>query len=69
MLLRAEEGAYDLADDHGDFRIEAEEFIVCDRLDLASHMLAFWIIQDKRELPEYAELEGDPLFAGYYRQP
>lgn len=69
ILLRAEKEAYDLANDHGDFRIEAEEFIVCDRLPLDGCLLAIWSREDHADDPEYREIVRHPAFAGYFTQP
>jgi hypothetical protein len=69
ILLRAEKDAYDLADDHGDFRIEAEEFIVCDRLPLNRCLLAIWAREDHADDPEYRHILQHPAFAGHFAQP
>ena len=69
ILLRAEKDAYALANEHGDFRIEAEEFIVCDRLPLDDCLLAIWAREDHADDPEYREIVRHPAFAGYFTQP
>ena len=69
ILLRAEKDAYDLANDHGDFRIEAEEFIVCDRLPLDGCLLAIWVRDDHADDPEYQEIVHHAAFAGHFTQP
>lgn len=69
ILLRAEKDAYDLANDHGDFRIEAEEFIMCERLQLDSCLLAIWVRNDHRSEADYQGLISHPAFAGHFTQP
>lgn len=69
LVKRAEVGAYDLADDHGDYRIEAEEFIICPGLDVARHVVAIWLSEERRNDPEYKQIEGSSLFMGHFRQP
>ena len=69
ILLRAEKDAYDLANEHGDFRIEAEEFIVASKLDLNAHLLAIWLKDDHQRTPEYWNVIAHPKFAGIFRQP
>lgn len=69
MKPRAEAGAYDLADDHGDFRVEAEEFIVCNGLALARYCTAIWVSEDRGHDLEYAALVRDPRFRGFFQTP
>lgn len=59
---RAERGAYDLANDHGDFRIEAEEFIVCPHLDLSQYLVGIWV-NEEHVLDDDA-ITQHPLFRG-----
>lgn len=67
IILRAERDAYDLANEHGDFRIEAEEFIVCEELPLSAYLLAIWVREDHIEDPEYRHIASHDRFAGYFR--
>ena len=69
ILLRAEKDAYDLANNHGDFRIEAEEFIICKKLSLATCLAAIWVRQDHAGDPDHRELISHSSFKGYFTQP
>ena len=69
ILLRAEKDAYDLSNEHGDFRLEAEEFIVVDRLPLDSCLLAIWARDDHAGDAEYQDLTSHTAFAGHFTQP
>jgi hypothetical protein len=66
IVQRAEAGAYDLADDHGDFRIEAEEFIICPGIDLARFCQGIWINDSLRDDPDHAPLAASPMFRGWF---
>ena len=69
IFLRAEEGAYDLANDHGDFRIESEEFIVCSSLALSPFLIGIWVNVEYAEDADYQSLVRHDQFKGLYRQP
>lgn len=69
IVKRAETGAYDLADDHGDYRIEAEEFIICPGLDLGRFVTHIWLNQDFHGDDEYRDIVSDARFSGYFRTP
>ena len=66
MLPRAEQDAYDLANDHGDYRIEAEEFIVCPGLSLDHFLLGIWLLDEYRLKNDYQPLISHCLFKGYF---
>lgn len=66
MMPRAEVGAYDLADNHGDFRIEAEEFVVCPGIELDRYLVAIWLSEEYRGDPDYQSIASDERFAGYF---
>jgi hypothetical protein len=70
MIPRAEVGAYDAADDHGDFRLEAEEFIVVpgSGLDLDRYLVSIWVMDEYRDDPDYAEIIADERFVDFYNQ-
>lgn len=69
ILPRAEIDAYDLANDHGDFRLEAEEFIVCNGLPVEVFVAKIWLTSEYRDDPEYAPIVAHPLFAGFFNVP
>ena len=63
-LIQRAEGAYDSAHD-GDYRLEAEEFILCPDLPLAQFVKAIWMSTERRDDEDYAAVAAHPLFAGW----
>ena len=66
ILPRAEQDAYDLANDHGDYRIEAEEFIICRGMPLDDFLLGIWLLDEYRAKNEYQSLISHSLFKGFF---
>lgn len=69
IIPRAERGAFDLANNHGDFRIEAEEFIICLGLSVDKYVTKIWISEEFKNEDGYLSIAHHPLFAGYFTQP
>ena len=69
VVPRAEVDAYDLANSHGDFRLEAEEFIICDGLSVDKYVTKIWLSEEYRNHPEYDAITKHPMFVGYFKQP
>ncbi|AXK43875.1 hypothetical protein [Erythrobacter aureus] len=64
------EGAYDAAHPHGDYRLEAEEFIHAERIDLAPYLLGIWLKkQDWGGIEFEGRLLNHPKFRGFFREP
>lgn len=69
MIPRAEKDAYDLANNHGDFRLEAEEFVVCSGLSVDQYVTKIWLSEEVKDDPEYSAVINHPRFVGFFRQP
>jgi hypothetical protein len=67
IVLRAE-GAYDPAND-GDYRLEAEEFIICPQLEIDRYVTAIWLSDERADDPDYDVIREHPMFKGMYRAP
>lgn len=65
MIQRAE-GAYDEAHPHGDYRLEAEEFIVAPEIQLDRYLLGIWMSEERRGDEEFSKITKHPLFRGWY---
>jgi hypothetical protein len=64
-LIQRAEGAYDEAHD-GDYRLEAEEFILCPKLDLDQYLRAIWMSEERRGDDEFEPVAQHPLFKGWF---
>lgn len=65
-LPRAE-GAYDPANDHGDFRIEAEQLIIAERLPLSTYCRGLWLCSSRLSVSDYKPVIASPLFRGFFK--
>ncbi len=60
------EGAYDPAHEHGDWRLEAEEFIPCEKIDLNRYLLGIFLTKELRGDEELKTLAQHPRFKGWF---
>jgi len=65
-IIKRAEGAYDPSH-YADYRMEAEEFIVCNGLSLKRYLRAIWMSTEERTNEENTPVAEHPLFKGYFR--